>query len=95
MFINDNVIMDWKNYIMENGILSFKSSVEPYARYTIAYCSLHKPEDWFIVVRSTITKGKVVSSKTFEIESEKELIKLLQKLKRLRYYNCVLEEEEE
>lgn len=42
VYVNNREIMDWQKTIMNEGILSFKSPIEPKIKYTIAFCSLHK-----------------------------------------------------
>ena len=92
IYTNDMAIMDWKNTIMREGILSFKSQFEP-IKYTIAFCSLHKDikNPWFVVVKVNKIGKTVTKSHAFGLESERELIKQLQKLKRLGYVNCPID----
>ena len=91
MYVNDRTIMDWQKIVMKENIVSFQSKIEP-IRYTIAYCVLHKDikNPWFVMVKSTLDKRKVIKSKTFGLEGEYALVRQLQKLKRMGYTICPL-----
>lgn len=90
VYVNNREIMDWQKTIMNEGILSFKSPIEPKIKYTIAFCSLHKdPKNpWFVMAKTTKIGCKKFKSRTFGIEGSHELVRQLQKLKRMGYINC-------
>lgn len=90
VYVNNREVMDWQRIIMNEGILSFKSQIEPKIKYTIAFCSLHKDlkNPWYVVAKTTKLGYKKFNSKTFGIEGQHELVRWLQKLKRMGYVNC-------
>lgn len=89
VYVNNREVMDWQRTIMNEGIISFRSQIEP-IKYTIAFCSLHKdPKNpWFVMAKTTKVGYKKFKSKTFGIEGSQELVRQLHKLKRMGYVNC-------
>lgn len=76
VYVNNREVMDWQKTIMNEGILSFKSPIEPKIKYTIAFCSLHKdPKNpWFVMAKTTKIGCKNLNLERLEL---KDLVNLL------------------